>query len=51
VWTRLTTLALATLLTLPARATPALADQGPAAWTAPESWSANSLLSAAPGSG
>ena len=49
--TRLASLALATLLTLPAGAVPALADQGPATGTAPGSGSAHSLLSAAPGSG
>ena len=49
--TRLTTLALATLLALFAWAVPALADQGPATGTAPGSGSAHSLLSAAPGSG
>jgi hypothetical protein len=49
--TRLTTLALATLLTLPAWATSVLADQGPAAVTAPGSGSAHSLGSAAPGPG
>jgi hypothetical protein len=49
--THLTTLALATLLSLLAWAVPALADQGPATGTAPGSGSAHSLLSAAPGSG
>jgi hypothetical protein len=49
--TRLTTLALATLLSLLAWAVPALADQGPATGTAPGSGSAHPLLSAAPGSG
>jgi hypothetical protein len=49
--TRLTTLALATLLSLLAWAVPALADQGPATGTTPGSGSAHSLRSAAPGSG
>jgi hypothetical protein len=49
--TRLPTLALATLLTLPAWATSVLADQGPAAVTAPGSGSAYSLGSAAPAPG
>jgi hypothetical protein len=48
--TCLTTLALATLLSLPAWAVPALADQGRGSGTAPGSGSAHSLLSAAPGS-
>jgi hypothetical protein len=49
--TRLATLTLATLLTLPAWATSALADQGPGPGTASGSGSAHSLRSAAPGSG
>jgi hypothetical protein len=49
--TRLTTLTLAALLTLPAWATPALADQGPATGTALGSGSAHSLHSAASESG
>jgi hypothetical protein len=49
--TRLATLALVTLIALPAWAAPALDDQGPATGAAPGSGSAHSLLSAAPGSG
>jgi hypothetical protein len=49
--TRLASLALVTLLTLPTGAVPALGDLGPATGTVPGSGSAHSLLSAAPGSG
>ena len=49
--TRLTTLALATLLSLLAWAVPALAHPGPATVAALGSGSTHSLLSAAPGSG
>jgi hypothetical protein len=49
--TRLATLTLATLLSVPAWAAPALADQGPATGSAPGSGSAHSLLPAASGPG
>jgi hypothetical protein len=49
--TRLASLALVTLLTLPTGAVPALGDLGPSTGTVPGSGSAHSLLSAAPGSG